>query len=119
MAEDTNGGASTCPGRVRSEVGDPAMGDPKRILSALGDEKANQILQATTRPKTVAELTDELGLSSSTAYRKIAELEELELLVPTNPDTELTVPTRYQRSVQDICVCTRRMIRFDYDDGSE
>ena len=44
------------------------------------------ILRLTDRPRAVAEIADEFGLSQSSAYRKVGRLEDVGLLEPMNPD---------------------------------
>ncbi|MEE9236821.1 MAG: hypothetical protein V3U52_03425 [Thermoplasmata archaeon] len=63
----------------------------KALLRALGDEQSILILGATTnRPRSVGDLIHEEGLPSSSAYRRVHELEDNRLLVVArtilNPD---------------------------------
>lgn len=73
-------------------------------MDVLGDGEARQILQAAGTPITVAGLADELGLSTSSAYRKVGLLEDLGLLEPTNPEAPATMSTRYRRTVRTVAV---------------
>lgn len=84
---------------------DPRTVDaPREALRALGDEKACRLLRALGLPKTVAQLSDELGMPQSTAYRKIGKLEDLALVQSENPSRARNVPARYYRSYREIGV---------------
>lgn len=74
------------------------------VLDAVGDSESVHILTLTERPQTVAELAEKLGLSQSSAYRKVGLLEDVGLLEPTNPDATGTIPTRYRRTTGELRV---------------
>ncbi len=61
-----------------------------RIMGLIADEYVRAILQSTiTTPKSVRQLSQELGIPSSTCYRRIAELKKAGLL-----EVERTVLTK-------------------------
>lgn len=74
------------------------------VLGAVSDVESIRILQLTAQPRTVAEIADELGLSQSSAYRKVGRLEDAGLLEPTNPEASGTIPTRYRRTAGELRV---------------
>ena len=50
------------------------------ILQTLGNKYSAEILNATDRPQSAQELSDELGIPIATCYRRIDELTEHDLL---------------------------------------
>lgn len=54
--------------------------DPASVLRVLGNKYNAEILQATHTPKSAQELSEELDIPIATAYRRIEELVEQELL---------------------------------------
>lgn len=76
----------------------------QRVLDVVGDRECVRILQHAERPKTVSDVADELGLSQSSAYRKVGILEDAGLLEPTNPNATGTIPTRYRRTAGELLV---------------
>lgn len=96
MSSTDSGGGS--PPRVRSR------GVPERTLDVLGDDEARRVLRATGVPKTVSELVEDLGLSQSTAYRKIRALEDVGLIERTNPHARGNTPTKYRRATEGVTV---------------
>lgn len=89
--------------------------DPERALTLLGDEDARRIVLAADEAKTVAQLTEELALSESTAYRKIKSLAEVGLLERVNPCATGRTPTRYRRPVGTVIVDFVPELRVGYD----
>lgn len=89
--------------------------DPTRALRLLGDEDARRIVLAADEAKTVAQLTEELALSESTAYRKIKALAEVGLLERVNPCATGRTPTRYRRPVGTVTVDFVPELRVEYD----
>ena len=54
--------------------------DPASVLRVLGNKYNAEILQATHTPKSAQELSEELDIPIATAYRRIEELEDEDLL---------------------------------------
>jgi predicted ArsR family transcriptional regulator len=54
--------------------------DVEEVLEVLGNKYNPEILGATRRPKSVQELSDELGIPIATSYRRVDELTEIDLL---------------------------------------
>ncbi len=54
--------------------------DPATVLRVLGNKYNAEILQATHTPKSAQELSEELDIPIATAYRRIEELEDEDLL---------------------------------------
>lgn len=96
-----------------------AVTDPARALTLLGDEDARRIVLATGEAKTVAQLTEELKLSESTAYRKIKALVDVGLLEPMNPCATGRTPTRYRRPAGSVTVDFTPELRVGYDIHSD
>lgn len=110
MSESVSGTVAG-PGDARDEQ---AAEESGRILDVLGDEDARRILGATGAPKTVSELVDELGITQSTAYRKIRLLERSRLLERANPDATGNTPTRYRRTVRELTVRLQQDVHVEY-----
>lgn len=90
-----------------------AVNEPKGVLHALGDEKACRILGALREPKTVADVANEVEIPQSTAYRKIAKLDDLELVHAVNPDAASNVAVLYHRGFDEIRVRMQPDIRVE------
>jgi predicted ArsR family transcriptional regulator len=54
--------------------------DAEEVLQVLGNKYNPEILQATHALKSAQDLSDELDIPIATSYRRIEELEELDLL---------------------------------------
>lgn len=84
----------------------------KAILTLLADTKARAILRAAaSKPRSVAELVEECGISSATVYRKIDDLVEVGLL-----EKEVRIRTHGQNANEFV---TRGEIITVMDHGSE
>lgn len=92
---------------------------PGRTLDVLGDEDARRILAATAVPKTVSDLVEELGMTQSTAYRKVRALEGIGLLEQTNPDADMNTPTRYRRAIAELTVRLQGDLLVEYATADE
>ena len=56
----------------------------ERIAKMLGENEARSVINATIRtPKSIAQISEELGLPSRTAYRHVSDLCEVGLLAGT------------------------------------
>ncbi len=61
------------------QINDPLR--KERIVKMLGETEARMVINATIQaPKSVAQISEELGLPSRTAYRQISDLCEVGLL---------------------------------------
>lgn len=80
--------------------------DPEELLGVLGNKYNAAILQATHAPKSAQELSEELDIPIATSYRRIEELEELDLLALEN--RELSEEGRrtsvYRRQIDSVTV---------------
>lgn len=73
MAETQNNGGSAPSGMSRSR--------PERVMDALGDPVIRQLLGATNHePRTAQELFQLTGVPLTTLYRKLHELQEIDLV---------------------------------------
>ncbi|UOY10029.1 hypothetical protein [Methanonatronarchaeum sp. AMET6-2] len=55
--------------------------DPIKVVRALGSKYTAEILSEAQEPKPVKKIVDEVDVPIATGYRRIQELEELELMV--------------------------------------
>lgn len=80
--------------------------DDDAVLAVLDDEYARDILaQLTTEPMSVEELCTACGMSDATAYRRLNELEEIDLVTnhqALDPDGHHY--KRYVAKVEDVTV---------------
>jgi predicted ArsR family transcriptional regulator len=80
--------------------------EPGELLSVLGNKYNAEILHATHSPKSAQELSEELDIPIATSYRRIEELEELDLLALEN--RELSEEGRrtsvYRRQIDAVTV---------------
>lgn len=83
---------------------------PKDILRQLADDRSLRIIQVTKeRGRTAEEISKELGIPLSSAYRKIRELKKARLLF-----VERRVATR-GGNICDIFRCPVREMKIDLD----
>lgn len=86
--------------------------DVEEVLQVLGNKYNAEILSATREPKSVQELSDELGIPIATSYRRVDELTEVDLLELSG--RELSDEGRrtkvYQRTIDKI------RVEFDGDE---
>lgn len=102
----------------RTLEGDPApLADVETVLDLLGDRAARRILEAAQFPRTVDEFVEILGLSRSTAYRKVDALEEAGLLRVANPPANGTTATRYRATLGELTVTLRPEVGGSRVDG--
>ncbi|MFB6131969.1 MAG: ArsR/SmtB family transcription factor [Halanaeroarchaeum sp.] len=80
--------------------------DPVAVLRVLGNKYNPEILRATSVPKSAQELSDELDIPIATAYRRIDELQEEDLLALEGKElSEEGRQTKvYRRQVDEITV---------------
>ncbi len=74
---------------------------PEGILSTICDPTAREIFQQVKTPTAVPELTETLGISRSTAYRKVESLEEAGLIAIVPRESS---PKLYTRHVDTVSV---------------
>ena len=80
--------------------------DPKDVLSALDDDGCRRILEATTdEALTATELATQCDIPTSTAYRKVEQLTEANLVEErVRINTSGKHATEYSRSFEDVVV---------------
>ena len=84
------------------------------IVELLDDEDSRQLFQHATTPRTVREFAEALGLPLSTAYRKVATLEDVGLLtpIPQEPLNE-AAPARYVKAIDCVSVTLGDRLRIE------
>lgn len=99
----------------RNAEHEPGRGcDPQLIVELLDDEDSRRLYQDATTPATVNELAEALDLPLSTAYRKVATLEEAGLLTPLVQDPgKRGEPTRYVRAIDRVSVTLDDRLRIE------
>ncbi|WP_266077813.1 ArsR/SmtB family transcription factor [Haladaptatus caseinilyticus] len=76
------------------------------LLRVLGNKYNAEILDATHKPKSVQELSEELGIPIATSYRRIEELTEANLLELTGREfsNEGRRPKVYRRDIDAVSI---------------
>ena len=94
----------------RDRATDPAAIEP--VLEAIGNKYAARILAAAERPMSAQELSNVLGVPIATCYRRIEELEAVDLLVCVGGKTSDRGrhASVYRRTVDGI--------ELDFEDGT-
>lgn len=103
--------SSTAGQRIRCANVDrqgPSECDPDLIVETLTDDDSRAMYLYATTPVTVRELSEELDLPLSTAYRKVETLQEAGLLMQINEQSRSGYPSHYVRSIE--------RVRVTYDD---
>ncbi|GAA0554507.1 winged helix-turn-helix domain-containing protein [Halorubrum ejinorense] len=77
----------------------------QRLLDALSEETNRTILSALDEPTSVAELVEECGIPTSTVYRRLDTLNELDLVTEhVSIDAERGRYRRYERNVSRVSI---------------
>lgn len=99
-----------CSGARRQTVQDC---DPSLIVDLLSDSIGREIYECAETPKTVQEITAEIDIPLSTAYRKIEKLEEAGLLYDLAKDSYTDVPAQYVRNIDRVSITCGDCVRID------
>lgn len=79
--------------------------DPTTAFDVLADPECRAVILALDTPTTAAEIADETGIPPSTLYRKLAELEDADLLARSHRVTAMgRHPRQYERRFDRLSV---------------
>ncbi|WP_226005302.1 ArsR/SmtB family transcription factor [Natrinema salinisoli] len=87
--------------------------DPHRIMELLSDDDARAVYLLVEEPATVRDVSDELDLPQSTAYRKVEHLREAGLISRLNERSRTGTPAHYVQAMDHVSVTYDDPLRIE------
>lgn len=98
---------------VRAEREGELGCNPQLLVELLNDDDARVIYLFLEEPATVGDVSDELDLPQSTAYRKVENLHEAGLLSQLNEHDRTGVPSYYVQAIDHVTVTYGDPLRIE------